>query len=243
MKNRKTLNTASLSALLKRVNLSGLVEECVLKVENNVGSVSAIDMTNSVLICVNEPLPGLANGEYGISQISTLIKFLAMCKGEDITYSISEDKKWMTLYHKGHGKLSVLLLENDMVGTRLTDEPKIHKQISKYPIALKLKGRFVEDALSYIGLGQCQSVVFTIRKDRAILVSSLSSEQQKFEVVIGEVKNATEEVAVTVYAEQVSKVLSTIELLDDSSLYIKKEHPIIIAQDEKNIWALTPIVT
>jgi len=238
----KTLTAGTFKSLLERVHLSGLIEECLLKVEKGRGFITAIDMTNSVLVAVAEKVD-LEDGEYGISQLSTLIKFLGMCKDDEVTYSIGDKATWLHLRHKGHGKLSTILLETDMVGTKLTNDPKIVKQLANYPVKFLLKQKFINDALGFISLVTSQSVAFKVKEGKVTFISNLLNETQRFEIPITTVSGFDKEITVSTYTEMAQKVLSIVTPSDKSFIHLQNEKPVIVEQDDKNYWALTPIAT
>ncbi len=238
---KKIFNAEPLKNLLERVFLSGTMVECLMKVKGSVGHIVALDMTNTVLADVKESLPGLDDGEYGIGKLDTLVRFLNICKLEDLTYSITE--KWLTLRRPGHGKFSILLLENDMVGTQTEKDPEIVKNMKQCPYKINLTGEFIEDALSYIGLVSGQLVSFHAREDGRVILENTTTEIERFEANVGQIKDLKKPFSVAVYSEQLSRIFGVLKTSEDdnipSALFLDEDRPVIIRQDVSNVWALT----
>ncbi len=242
MKNKNKLSAAPLKALLERVCLGGLIDECLLIVKEGVGNITAVDTGGSVLLAVSEELSGIEKGKYGISMISTLIKFLGMCKDKELTYAITDDKKWLQLHHKGHGKLSVMLLETEMVSTKLNEDPAIAEEMKKYKVCIDIEQRFIDDALRFMSLVSVGTIAFKVAGGRVQLISGFQGDTQQFEVPLGECKDV-EDFECATYAPQVIKVLSVMRAGKSSRIYLhSKKKPIIIQQDSKNVWALSSVV-
>lgn len=241
MTEQTTMNTEPLRKLLERVYLNGLINECLLQVDkNNNGLVAAIDEKDSVVLSVSLPLPGLVKGNYGITNLSVLIKFLKTCQDEELSYKMSADKKWLTFRRKGHGKFSILLIEEDLVSTKMEDNSDIPSEVSSYSCSLLINNRFIEDALYYMSLVEQQGVEFNVNSGKVILVSSLGGSQH-FEISVGSVDKEIDDISVPIYGGQLQNVLNNIELQENSTLHLKTDYPVVISQDEKNHWALTPI--
>jgi hypothetical protein len=213
-----------------------------LQVENGKGQIASLDGTQCVLSLVSMPLPGLAKGNYGITELNILIKFLKSCQDEEISYSFSRDKKWLTFRRKGHGKFSVLLVEEDLVAGSVKGNPdEIGEEVAEYKCVLPIKARFIEDALYYMGLIGQQGVEFKIDKGKVTL-SSTAGGTQYFEVTVGSTDKSIDGVSVRLYSEQLQSVLQQLEIQEKSTMYIKEDKPVIFSQDEGNHWGLFPII-
>jgi hypothetical protein len=238
MTKNQTLSAIPLKALLDRVFLSGTMTECLIDVQGGSGHILALDPTNSVLVDANENLPGLADAKYGIGKLDTLVKFLGMCGEEELTYTI--DDKWLTLRRKGHGKFSILLLENDMVATQCESDPEISKNMGEYPHQLALVQEFIDDAKSYIGLISGSLVSFHIKSNgRVTLSNNTTNEVERFEIPFGALGAGIEEFTVAVYSLQLTRILDVLTVGQESVVYLAKDRPVIIQQDHTNVWALT----
>jgi len=239
---KRTLSVAPLKALLERVYLYGTITECLLHVTNGRGHVIALDLTNTVLLEVHEELPGLEDGQYGIGKLDTLVKFLTLCVGEELNYTI--DDKWLTLRRKGHGKFSILLLEPGLVGTQTENDPEINKNIKdNYKIHIPISQGSVNDANAYIGLISGQLVSFHLTESGQILFSNATTnEVERFETPFGKVEGkVVEEFQVAVYSQQLSRVFEALTIPEGktATLFLAKDRPVIIRQDLTNVWCLT----
>jgi hypothetical protein len=234
---KKTLAAAPLKTLLNRTHLNGTMDECILKVNKGIGHIIALDMSNSVMVDVSEKLPGLDDGEYGVGKLDSLVKFLEMCKDEDLTYTI--DEKWLTLRRPGHGKFSILLLEIALVGTQVEADPEFDKNMTEYPFKIPILQEYIDDAQNYITIVGGQQVSFHITpKGKIILSNSTTNENERFETPFGSVE-PTDGFTIAVYSQQLSRVFAAMTINEKSKLYLAKDRPVIIQQDAVNAWALT----
>jgi len=237
------VNAKPMKRLLEKVHLNGLIEECLLKIEGGVGTVVAIDLTNSVFLQAREEgLEGLADGSYGITNITLLIKYLKTIGDEDVNYTVSDDGKWLTLKRKSKGKISVLLIEDeDLVCTKMTEEPDMEEIISKYGCSIRFKASFVTEAAYYMGLINEQSVTFQIKDKKAILHTDQKANQY-FELPVKGVVESDDDFSVTIYGKHLMSLFEVIKVKKETKIYILPEYPIVFKQDDENYWAITPIM-
>jgi len=234
---KKTLAAAPLKTLLNRVHLNGTNNECLLNVSAGVGHVIALDTSSSVILDVQEKLPGLTDGQYGVGKLDSLVKFLEMCKDEELNYTI--DDKWLTLRRPGHGKFSVLLLDTEMVDTSTEEDPKFEATMAEYTFTVPLLQEYIDDAQNYIGIVGGQQVSFHVTaKGKIILSNMTTNENERFETPFGTVET-TKEFKVAIYSQQLSRVFAAMIVGEKSKLGLADDRPVIIQQDDVNFWALT----
>ena len=88
-------NGGNLKALLQRVGLKGAIDECVLEIVNGAGKIMALDMSNVVLVNVEQELTANKdNLTLGLGKLGLLVGFL---EGEDgIHAEITGEGTWLT---------------------------------------------------------------------------------------------------------------------------------------------------
>ena len=238
-KDKSPIDGKALGSLLSRANLGGLVEECVLDVRDGVGSIQAIDMTNSVFLSCQEQLgEGLPNSKIGIGNLSVLCKFFAM----DGEFSINLSDEWITVRRKGHGFIRLQLLKSDQVPTAVTQEDAEKKIIASCEVSLPFEEDSARDFEGFMGLMSCASVELR-SKEGKISLSANKSEPQQFNVQLGEAKEIKDGFKVAVYGDQLLRVVKVLHWEKDHTPTIRvgEKSPLVIQQDKRNFWALTPI--
>jgi hypothetical protein len=244
---KKMINSKALLALLERVHLGGMLDECLLRVDSQgLGTVTAVDLSNSVMLSVQEPSIGLSAGNYGITNLTTLVKFLKACVGEELRCRI-EKERWLSLYRRGHGKFSFLLLEEDSgpISTQLSEDPDFEQLAKGYDCSAHLKKQFAEDANQYLSMAGEQGVSFTASEQKGVHLHSAGTGGFRFTIPVQPQIDVNGEVSVKVYSNQLQAVIGQLHFEEEEPVlvHLKEEFPIIIQQDSDNFWALTPVVT
>jgi hypothetical protein len=234
-------SSSALSILLNRVHLKGLIEECVLSIKNGVGSIYAVDMSNSIFVSCSSAIGGMENMDIGLGKLSTLCKFLD--DGMEVNYDITD--KWLTLRKRGKGTFKVLLLEKEQVPTAVQENGEESTKAIKEssPAKFDLKQTVVDDLIYYITLITCSSVIFSVKNGIASVSSSKDLDQQ-FNMRIG-TTDSKEEYTVEVYSQYLLSVLRSLTWSETEipTANIGDKTPFVITQNEKNLWALTPIMS
>lgn len=240
MAKKKVISAKNFRILLEKACLNNLIAECALNVSDGTGKIVAVDPTNSVLLSVENEID-LQEGEYGLTNIPLLIKFLKSCQDEEVSYTISKDEKWLTLRRKSHGKLSILLTEDsNLISTKLEEEPDMEKYVEDYEFSIELTKSFIEDAMYYMGLVNEQGVQFNVKNGKTKLLTT-TNQSQYFEVPLDTV-DSDDDFAVDILSDQLHAVLSILDPNEKITMHLKSEFPIIIQQGESNYWALTPVI-
>lgn len=243
---RVRFNGAALCSLLKRVHLKGDIDECVLDIKDGVGYIQAVDMSNSVFVSCQETLGEIQDMSIGLGKLSLLIQFLD--GSTEVSYSIeTKDKEgiWLTL-RKGQGKIKVLLIDGSMIPTVVQGDAKnIKKDMLKLTTnSFSITQTTVNSIMEYIGMIGCTSVFFKIRKGAVIICSNPSSEQQ-FSLTIGRLKEVKDDMSVEVYSQYLLSILKSLMWSEEEipKVYIGNNAPVVVKQNNSNLWALTPIIT
>jgi hypothetical protein len=232
------INGKQFGTLLSFAAMDGLIEECVLVVKKGVGTIRAVDMSNSVFVSVSSPLAGIAEGTYGLGNIGTMVRFL-MSFGEADTLSCVIEGPKLTLAKKGHGRVSFTLLKPEEVPTVVQQENPEEKLASVSTEKFSVSKDGLERFAYYMGLFSSQMVVLKGRKEQVSLASP-SFENNTFHMRLAQSK--LQDFSTTVYAANLLRVLRlTLNQGEDKVEVCAGEGAPIIIRLKDNMWALTPI--
>lgn len=236
------MNGKSLSALLERVHLGGLINEAVLTVQDNVGSIQAVDLTNSVFVACSAEVE-MEDNELGLGNVGLMAKFL----GEEGEVNVTLAEKFATLKRRGHGQVRIQLIVPDEVPTAVVKEGAVKGLLGACSAAFPLAQEAVERLSYYVGLTGGDTIVFTIGKNGKVSVSSDEKEANQFEFPFGKADPAPKEdlkvVVFGKYAAQVFKVLEWVEGETTPSAHVGPGVPLCITQGDDSFWAITPIAS
>lgn len=238
------IDTTALYRLLSRAYLSGTLNECPLEIKNNIASIKAVDMSNSVFFSLEEKIDGMDNMDVGLCKLPLLVSFLENNTGADLSYTLEE--KWMTLKKKGQGQIKVLLNTKEETPTATPDGDKTAKKLHGMATdTFEITSTIASQICQYIGLIGCGSVVFEVKKGKVHIHNDKKQEQQ-FNLNCGKlIKEAKADYTVELYSQHLVAALKTIVFGDDKALptiSLGADVPVIIELDKKNFWALTPIL-
>jgi len=243
-----TFNGNNLKELLQRVNLKGTIDEGVLEIKNGVGTISAVDRSNTIFVSVQgEVTQNKENVTLGIGKLSLLSNFLEGVNVDNEQGEIESDEKaakWLTLHKLGAGKIKVLLLEKDLVTANPKgDSNDIKERLAKMAtIELPLNKGKVEELIKYIGLIGCDTVLFLFDSEGNLSATNSPNSEQQFSLEL--IGTPTEPTSVEVYSQYLLSVLKTIKWSAEETptIGLGLKVPIVIKQNENNLWALTPII-
>lgn len=237
-KKKPNIDAQALSNLLRRVHLKGTLEECVLVVKDGVGSVQAVDMSNNLFLACSEKVEGVDKIKLGIRHLSTLCKYLEDAGESSVSISTEKDK-WIAIKRKGHGQLKCQLLDVEQVPTAVSNKDAVEQILGSKGAKVQIGSNVVEAFAYYMGLVKSKGAVFETIKG-VLYLKSNASESEQFKLKLSAMQK---DIVVEVNAEFLLRVLQTVEVEDKAliTLYVKTGRPVIIMQDKKNFWALTPI--
>ena len=248
MKKNKTEATVAvltesdtLQHLLSRVHLKGIIEECVLVVEDGIASVQAIDISNTVFLSATEKIPELPNATIGIGNLTTICKFLTDAKKLELSLL---PKKWLLLKRKGFGQIKSQLLDAKSVPTAV-EEPVEHKALAaKMQVELELSQKCVEELNYFTSLITTKSLVLSAKKG-IVSIHSNPNDPQQFRFVLTKKAKKDYEGSVCVFTNFLLAVMQTLAWADDKKskpvLMMGDEQPLLIQQNKTNYWAVVPI--
>jgi len=230
-----------LLTLLECIHLKGLIEECLLVIKNETGTVEAIDMGNSMYVYSTGPVPGLEDMVVGIPNLGVLCNFLETAAEETITCTIKDRR--FKLRRKSRGSVELTLMEKDMVPTSVKQKGSKEKLESNTKYKHHLTKRFCEDFLYYASLIGSKGVLWQISGGK-ISVGSKKEDNQRFFLPAGSV-SSKEEFSIEVYTQYLVPIfrylIKEIEKEKLSVLRMGSDSPLVITVADNVLWALTPV--
>ncbi|MFB5622938.1 MAG: hypothetical protein ACE5RH_02990 [Nitrosarchaeum sp.] len=248
--------------LLKRIYLGGTIDECVLEFKNKKCNVGVFDLTNTVIVFVDENV--LKNNsekmKFGFDSIDVLIKFLSTIPD---TQLFMETKNNKIIFKRKDSKRSLTCMVKDpeVVPTRLEkrnsrDDPKqVYLDMQEYSVPLNQI--FVKDFLSYLSslktkhhtkYVSSEKVCIKYNKKEGVKFICGGKNENQLEIVLdGEIKkineDADDKISLSVNGDFLSKVFKELDFEDDSMplLYFANKSPIAI-QSQDTLWAIKPLM-
>ncbi|KYK24179.1 hypothetical protein AYK24_06625 [Thermoplasmatales archaeon SG8-52-4] len=234
--------------LLRCVHLGGVIEDCLLEVNRGVGSVMAVDITNSLIIMGFEPVMSKSiNNEFGLGNIDLLIRFLSSLT-KDKNIPIKTDANHLKVSRKdGKRRLDYLLTDPSLIGTKLSmdedDEDPYKKIKSMMEYSVPLNASFTKDFLSYIGMLSTPDTRLKYSDESISFICGADTDHQmelSFDAEVETIDDAEDDVSLLINGEHLSKIFQVLDIKDEPILYFAQEAPIMIESDKVS-WALTPI--
>lgn len=236
-----TIKTKSLTRLLNHVFLGGLVNECVLTIKDEIGIIQGIDNSNCLFYSCSEVLEKISDMELGIPNLSILSKFLNDYTDEHIGFQITRDEKQLILKPGRGGVLKLLLLDTELVPTHIKEQTAKDEMLSNHNFSLVFNENTAQDYLYYSNLLKNQSSLIAVT-DGKVSLSSGSNELNQFDLKLGVIDY--NDFTIEVYKEHLVAVVQNLSWDDGNKpeFLFGENTPVIIKQDDNNIWALTPAI-
>lgn len=235
--NNVVIEPAPLQQFLSRVSLSDSIDQCLLIVQDKQASVTAVDMTNSVLVIATEDIP-LPDCRIGLCNISKIIKLLSST-GEQ--HTLSMDGSQLTLKSKAFGSARITLIRPEDVPTAVLEEGVSEKIVEQCTTRVSVTRETFQKVSFYSGVFP-SAAVMVIGKVGEVFFRSTENEQNQFTVPIGPYKG--KDFSTQVYCDFLFKAMANVftdEKVGKVSLLTGEKKPVIVYRDEGNFWAVTPI--
>lgn len=229
----------ALLRLLSRVHLKGIIEECVLKVEDGIASVQAIDISNTCFLGASEKIAELPDATIGIGNLSTICRFLTDAKTVELGLL---PKKWLLLKRKGFGQIKSQLMDPDSVPTAVDKAVSYKDLAANMKIELELSEKCVDELNYFTSLITAKSVAISA-KDGLVTIHSNAGDPQQFKFVISTKAKKNWEGSITVFTNYLVAIMQTLvwEKKNKPTLLLGDKQPLLIQQNSKNYWAVVPI--
>lgn len=233
-----------LRRLFKRVNLGGLIGECVLEEgKDGMSSIAAIDLTNSIVLTVFGKTNFEGFDKLGISDLDTMVKYLdSISVDDETTLKVVENR---LIFKNKNGTFKFLLSQPDLIPTTLDEKDALKKLIDDSSNQVEINEDFKNNFLRNIALTKTNNVSITVG-DEVRLSGGLESEH-KFLLKIGTpkklIKSDAEQFVVPIYGTHLAAVLNVLNFTVRENyprMYLKEDKPIIVRQG-RDAFALTII--
>jgi hypothetical protein len=230
--------------LLKKVHLGGIVAEAVVDFGTN--SIQAVDPTNSLFIKATEASPkDKTIGRVGVGDLSVVIKHLEAIKGE---VAISKQGNRLVISAKDRGEIKYLTVAEEFVAS-VVAEDNISALLEPCLVTCNLSQQACLDYSAYRALIKTKAATFTFdAASQMIRVDSGLESENQFTVPFGQATGLAdtlpETFSVTVYghhADQIFGILDWSKPKEPPLIMMAPGHPLIVAQDDDNIWACLPL--
>lgn len=233
---------AKLLRMLKRAHLGGIVEEAVVDLDTY--SIQAVDITSSLFVNVAEDGDIDGIGTVGIGNLALVCKYLETFKGD---VSLAIDGNRLIISSQGRGKLKYLTTDPEFIPTAVK-EGNVGALLEQCAISVALEKAACADIVTYFGLIKPKSAHFKYEaKSKTVTVESGLASDHQFALPLGKAKiisGGKSSFSVEVYSEHVGAIFGVLDWSDEKEkpmLFMQDQHPIIVRQNDKNIWALLPL--
>jgi len=242
--NQMEINLNILRRMLKRTNLGGLLEECVLEEgDKGYNHIRAIDLTNSLILSVTGKTKMDGFDKLGFGDLSTLTKYLDVADDET---KVDVEKNRMVFKGKG-GSFKYLLSDPELIPTAMEDKDAIKKLVDACTHEVDIEEEVQKSFLMSMGLVKTNSVVFHLDGKNLRLLGGLETEHQ-FDIKVGAVKSIgdskRDKFNIPVFGTHLAAVFTILDWTNRENapkLMLKEGRPVIIKQN-RDTWCIT-IVT
>jgi len=245
-RNNSTIKRKNLLDLLRKVNLGGIINECVLNVDNGIGKICAVDITNSLIVIIEtRVMSKKTECKLGLGNIDLLIKFLNALNDDSLEFEVKESRLEINNPNKSR-KLNYLLSQPDLVSTNLDSKDDPKKKILKMAeLTTNLTDTFIKDFLTYLGIVDDKTIKLKFDGDNEQLVFLCGkSHEHQFELLLNHDidSDGEEDFEVSINGEHFARVLTAIDFDEDEPpiLNFAKDVPVVIENDNA-FWALSAI--
>lgn len=238
------IDSSLLSNLLKKVYLGGIVEEAV--VDLGLNTVQAVDPTNSVFLNVSIDESEEKIGRIGIGSptLSMIIKHLDIIKGD---IEISKRENRLCISAKGRGEVKYLTVDEEFISTVVLED-NTEEMVEPCVIIADIPAQACSDFNTYMSLVKTKSARFYFdHKTRKVHVESGLESEHQFTIPFGGAEFIDKEhkgsFSVTVYGQHISQIFSALEWSENEKprLLMAPDHPLIVLQNDTNLWACLPL--
>jgi hypothetical protein len=235
---------ATISHLLKKVYLGGIVEEAI--VDFGANTVQAVDPTNSVFLKVSEKPSGDGIGRVGIGSptLSMIIKHFDAIKGE---IAITHENNRLVVGAKGRGEVRYLTVKEEFVASAVAED-NIGALVDPCILTATLPAQSCSDFMAYMALVKTKSAKFRYsQKTKTVHIESGLESEHQFNVPVGAAELLTddkpEDFSVMVYGSHIDQIFGVLEWSEKEkpAILMAPNHPLLIVQNDENIWACLPL--
>jgi hypothetical protein len=149
---------------------------------------------------------------------------------------------------KGHGELKYLMADPDCIASALAEKKDVSVLVKPCKVKVVLTKKFCDDLSLHIRITGSKFVSFECKDGLVVVSGGLESEHQ-FSIPAGKAENLgkkdTEDFTIQVFSNHLDQIFNVLEWPEDEKPYVclAPDHPLLVLQDEDNIWALLPLVS
>lgn len=231
------MEASKLYKLLRRINLGGLVDECVVHFDKASAWCKCTDLTNSVLTCVSEEIES-DFGDVGINNLSLLTKFLS--SHDEITKIIRKENR-INISKGNRGILRFLLSDPAVIPTELKKDATPEGILDTATIKVEIKEEIQKDLDQFIKLTGQSIVTFKVTEKGKAYITGVSENIHQFQINLGSV-DSNDVIETHVFADNLKHVVDVLEWGSSNPTFqFSNLGPLIIVQNNSNFWGLTRV--
>ena len=229
--------------VLERAYLDGIINEVLLKIDNGIVEVTAIDMSNTNFLHVSEKIDCKDTCELGLQNIGLLKRYISDSK-EAAEFKVT--KKRAKIVRENGNQISVSLLEPYEVPTKVSGkspETMIKKLKDSTTVSAQIHENTVDELLYYTKIIDAVSIVF-VADEGSVIAKTPESNNERFKLNIGRFRGKTS-ATTEVPKQHISAVFKVLEFQNDEKpiLSFSNDGPVIIEQNDMNMWAISPLAS
>ena len=241
--NSVVVDAKKLASFLSKINLNGLLNECILQCGEGFVSASSIDPSNIIFLSIHEDLDISPLGDLGLGDIGIISKFVGDCPSDELKL-VRKDNR-IVIVHSGI-ELQYLLTDPTLITTSV-ESGKIDEIINNCGYAFRLTKGVKESFLYTTNLLKVKTASIVVENKNVFLTGGLAHEHS-FKLDAGELEDFGESSSFTdsficsFYADYVKAVFSVLDFKkdDDPMIVFSPDYPMVV-QEADNSWAVFPL--
>lgn len=241
------LKTKGFLIILKQCYLSGIIEECELKIDRGRGKIEAVDISNQIILATEQKIIGNRKFKItiGLSDLELLFKFVQSLDSESEEVKIKFGNRYMILKAKRRS-LDYILTDPDLIMTKPEHEGKESPQDKIFSLmrySASLSSSIIKDFLSYISLLKTKDTMIVLKKRNISFICGSDLEHQiTLELDNKTNKNVDKSFRVKINGEHLAKIFQTIDYDSDEppEIHLAKNKPVMIICGRAS-WSLVPL--
>jgi hypothetical protein len=227
----------ALNDFLKKVYLNGTIENCkITTYKDGFWVIEAVDNLSFVMVFCQAEIITDTEYDLGIGDINLLIKWLKTVGNNEITIKKKDNK--ITFKSKQNGKLVYLLSELDSILTQLPieddDKTQIDQILELTEFKTTLTKKISKNIISNIKIVKSE-LTYLVVKNGEVSFKIGGEDTHQVLIPVGIIKDKIS-FELSIHGKSLFNVLSVID--GDSSLLFAENLPLIIKQDDNNIYGL-----
>lgn len=231
-------NVTELSKALTSTFLGGLMEGCVIKVEDKKAGISCMNKSASVFVQTFADL-NVEDCAFGIGKLALFVKYINSIKDRPVSLKHVDNK--MVFKPSVGSVLRYALTEVDFIPTY--DEEwgydLVEQELKNFEGVLPLKSDLISELVKSTAMFEPNSLSFKVDKKGNVVASGGVESDHNFELPLGKAKGM-KECSVEVLSKNILAVFSCLEYEVEPEMYLSEEDGIIITNGSTS-WILQPI--